>query len=58
MEGRGGVGVKNIQRKMNYPLPSGGGNKNQLEQTTAPKRKAQKAWKKDRRMRCFREKGL
>ena len=25
MEGRGGTGVRNIQRQMNYPLPSGAG---------------------------------
>lgn len=41
MEGRGAAGVKNIARQMNYPLRSRG-EKNQLEQTIAPKKKSSK----------------
>ena len=38
MEGRGGVGVKNIQRKMNYPLPSGGGKKKPIGANSSKKK--------------------
>ena len=41
MEGRGAAGVKNIARQMNYPLRSRG-EKNQWEQTIAPKKKSSK----------------
>ena len=46
MEGRGGVGVKNIQRKMNYPLSSGGGNKNNWSKQQLQKGKLKKPERK------------
>ena len=46
MEGRGGVGVKNIQRKMNYPLSSGGGNKNNWSKQQLQKEKLKKPERK------------